>query len=152
MKICTCCKEKKENSFFYINNGYFTSNCKECTLKNQREFTQTLEGNKKRKEYRNKYNKLNPNYVKKEKERKKIWNLNNKELNRKRNKKYTKKNKKAIQKRREGKRKDLHEHYIISNLKDRSLPITSELIELKRVQIQLKREIKNESTNTQRTT
>ena len=117
MKKCTYCKIEKENSFF--------SNRK--TGKNG----------------------LDSRCISCQNERQKKWRLENHDKKRLADKKWLKKNKEKskliIKKYQVKNRLLLKDNYIISLIKKQNLPITHELIELKRVTIQIDRLIKQKS-------
>jgi len=152
MNICTCCKKNKKLSDFGKDKRYNKpqTQCKKCLVIKRKKYYKDnpLKANErleKRKEYSIKIRKIM-----------KYKRLNNKTIFEKRDKAYYEKNKEKTKRRSQKDSENLTDKYIkklitkITKLKCDE--ITPELIELKRVQIQLKREIKNESTNTQRTT
>jgi len=146
-KVCTKCNIAKSKKSFYSKGSW----CKKCSrlvskkyrqdhkkrLKELAEKKKTPEAMEKQKKYMKKYDRKKYETSKKGVQKRKDY--------------YSNPEKKEF-------RKKYHLAYALTDidlkrqLNKIGLPTTQEMIELKRVQIQLKREIKNESTNTQRTT
>jgi hypothetical protein len=137
-KICTKCGEEKELSEFYTNYGHldgYTTQCKQCV----QEYRQN--NKEKIKEYYKKYCQNNKEKIK---EGLKKYRQNNKKYFKEYHKKYCQNNKEKIK---EGKRKtalNITDGYIacILRMSPKERQQYPELIKLKRLHIQIQRELK----------
>jgi len=149
MKQCiTCEKSLPEDSFEQTRNA-----CKKCVGKYKKEWASQPHNKEKRrissKIYRdNNRDKIRAYYLKrkdKQREYQPVYYLNNRDIILKRCNKYFENNRKKVLERMKGYVENLDDYYIKCHLKKSGLPITPETIEIKRLQMQIRREIKTQN-------